>query len=101
MVQHDNVEAAAIAFAREWLDDYRAGFEREANRVFARGMLKEYALQHPFHLSALADDARAGWGDARDAMDKLLVDFHARGHMSPQLHSYAIDAKNPLLPRMT
>jgi hypothetical protein len=97
--QVPDIEAQALAFAKDRLTEFPEGFPRENNRIFAREMLKDYARYTTFGMSNLMHDARCGWEDAHLALVEMIADYNRRGEMlSPQLASYNIDAHNPYLP---
>jgi hypothetical protein len=94
-----DVEAEALAYAKQLLAEYGALLSPENSRTFSRLMLKNYALSHPLNLSNLIYDAKAGWEDAHLALIELIAEFEGSGRWKPpQLVSYTIDALNPNLP---
>jgi hypothetical protein len=97
--QVSDIEAQALAFAKDRLTEFPEGFSRENNRIFAREMLKDYARYTPFGMSNLMHDARCGSEDAHLVLVEMIADCNRKGEMlPPQLASYNIDAHNPYLP---
>jgi hypothetical protein len=96
--QPRDVEAEALAYARQLIAEYGELLNPKNSRTFSREMLKDYARCHPFNLSSLMHDARAGWEDAHIALVEMIAEFAASGRLPPpQLASYTIDALNPYL----
>jgi hypothetical protein len=97
--QVPDIEAQALAFAKDRLTEFPEGFPRENNRIFAREMLKDYARYTTFGMSNLMHDARCGWEDAHLALVEMIADYKRKDQkLPPQLASYSIDAINPYLP---
>jgi hypothetical protein len=97
--QPRDVEAEALAYARQLLAEYGELLSPKNSRIVSREFLKDYALSHPFNLSSLMHDARAGWEDAHLALVEMIAEFAGSGRLPPpQLASYTIDALNPDLP---
>lgn len=95
------VEAEAVARARERLREYRdaGAFRPDAGRALLRGEMKGFALAHSFNMAKLKDYARAGWTDARVALDEMAAEYVGRGEvLPPQLADHVINRLHPDLP---
>jgi hypothetical protein len=58
--QVPDIEAQAVALAKQRLTELSDGFSSEAGRAFSRNMLKAHALLTPFGMSNIMHDARCG-----------------------------------------
>lgn len=97
------VEAAALEFAREEIEWFRANklqllgidvgyFDDADARHFGREMVKRYALSHTRCMMNVVDYAKAGWDVADDALRELILEFHDRREELPTyLGAYAMD----------
>jgi hypothetical protein len=97
--QVSNIEAQAVALAKQRLSELSDGFSSEAGQAFARNMLKAHALLTPFGMSNIMHDARCGSELDHRVLVELIADYNRRGEkLPPQLATYDIDAHNPYLP---
>src|SRR5262249_38238377 len=85
------VEAEALVFVRRWIANCSEGdfiglglapLHPDAGRALAGRMLR-HAMQDADRLLAILDLAYAGWKDARDALDDVILDFASRGKPVP------------------
>jgi hypothetical protein len=99
------VEAEALRFAREWIARCQEGdflslgyppLHPDAGRAFARHMIKQYALTHPFNMTDVVDAAYGGSEDADIALRELVAEIIDRGEALPTvLGAYAVGLAHP------
>jgi hypothetical protein len=89
-----DIEAQAVALAKQRLSELSDGFSSEAGQAFARNMLKAHALLTPFGMSNIMHDARCGSELDHRVLVELIADYNRRGEkLPPQLATYDIDAE--------
>jgi hypothetical protein len=99
-------EAELFAFAREWIAPFReegnfmdlgfAPLHPECGLAFARRIIKQYALMHPFNMDDIVKKAQAGWDEADLALRELIAEHVDRGKALPSiLAAYNVQLLNP------
>lgn len=98
-------ESQALGAARQWVarclepGEHFGGLaplDPDAGHVVLRGVIKDWAVQHPLNAAEVCGWARAGWGDADLAARELIAEFLNIGVTLPlPLNAYMIDLAHP------
>jgi hypothetical protein len=92
----------ALAFAREWIaraQEPGGLFHPHAEHQYGRGLMKEFALEHPFGCDEIVYFAENGSKEADLALRDLIAERTDRGEsLGAVLGGYAIKLLNPLRP---